>query len=433
MIEADLAIPLATIGTLVLLSAFFSAAETALTAISRTRVNRLEKDGNRRARTVRRLRDRKESLIGALLLGNTLAITAATVLATHIAIRFWGTGSLPYVIAVMTLLVLVFCAVLPKAYAINNPERTSLSTAPVLAILVKLLAPATAMAQWFVNGVLRLFGVDLKISGSLTSATDALRGTIERQHRDGGIVKLDRDMLGGILDLAETEVGEVMVHRKHMVTIDTDLPVQDIIRLAIESGHSRLPLWQGAADNIVGILHIRNLMLAIQRKGRAGLSHDDIQSLLVKPWFIPETTSLRNQLLAFRQMRQHFALVVDEYGELLGLVTLEDILEEIVGEIEDEHDRPDSGEIIAQKDGSYIVEGKVTLRDLNRYLDWELPDDDANTIAGLLIHEAREIPHAGQSFSFHNCHFTVLAREGNQITRLQLASFPDAADDENYE
>lgn len=433
MVETGLAISLVIIAVLMLLSGFFSGSETALTAISRARIYRLEKAGNRRARTVHRLRDKKEALIGTILLGNNLVNIAASALATSVAIQLWGENGVVYVTLIMTLVVLVFGEVMPKTYSINHPEKVALLVAPIFVWLIKIFAPITAAVQWIINGVFRLFGVDMHMGNSLISASDALRGAIELQHRDGDIVKLDRDMLGGILDLADTEVGEVMVHRKHMITIDADLPVQEIIRLAVDSDHSRIPLWQEDADNIIGILHIRNLMKAIHQHGRAGLSHAHVHDLLVKPWFIPESTNLRDQLLAFRQMRQHFALVVDEYGALHGIVTLEDILEEIVGEIDDEHDQPDSGEITTQKDGSYSVEGKVTLRDLNRYLDWNLPDDNANTIAGLLIHEAREIPNSGQQYTFHNCHFTVLAKEGNQLTRLRLEPLPDPTDDDDYE
>lgn len=431
MIETGLLISLLIIAVLILLSAFFSSSETGLTAISRARIYRLETDGNRRAKMVHRLRNKKEALIGTILLGNNLVNIAASALATSVAIQLWGDNGVWYVTAIMTLVVLVFAEVMPKTFAINNPEKVALFVAPVFVWLVKIFAPFTAAIQIIINGILRLFGVDLKPGTTLISAADALRGTIELQHREGDIVKLDRDMLGGILDLAHTEVGEVMVHRKNMLTIDVDLPVAEIIRIAVDSDHSRLPLWQDDTDNIVGILHIRDMMKAIQLKGAQALNHNDVLDILAKPWFIPESTNLRDQLLAFRHQRQHFALVVDEYGALLGILTLEDILEEIVGEIDDEHDQPDSGEIVKAPDGSYSVEGKVTLRDLNRFLDWNLPDDNANTIAGLLIHEARLIPDIGQKFEFHGCHFTVLAKEGNQLTRLRLEKLPDSLADED--
>lgn len=428
--DSGLLLSLLAILVLLLLSAFFSGSETGLTAISRARIYRLETEGNRRARIVHQLRARKEALLGAILLGNNMVNIAASALATSIAIQLWGDNGVFYVTVIMTVLVVVFSEVMPKTYAINQPERVALAVAPAIIALVRIFSPFTAALQSIINLTLRLFGVDLKQGASLISAVDVLRGTIELQHREGEMVKLDRDMLGAILDLANTGVSEIMVHRKNMVTIDADLSASEIIRLTVESGHSRLPVWQDDPDNIIGILRIRDLTRAIQENGLEKITTQDILNLLAKPWFIPESTSLRDQLLAFRHMRQHFALVVDEYGALLGILTLEDILEEIVGEIDDEHDRPASGEIVASGDSTYSVEGKLTVRDLNRYLDWNLPDENASTIAGLLIHEARLIPEVGQQFDFHGCHFTVLNRSGNQITRLRLRKLPSSLEGE---
>lgn len=423
---------LLSIVVLLIISAFFSSAETGLTAVARARIYRLEIEGNRRARLVHRLRGKKEALLGTILLGNNMVNIAASALATSIAIQIWDDDTgLVYVTIIMTVLVVAFTEVLPKTYAINQPERVALAVAPMISVLIKVFSPLTATLQSIINFTLRLLGADLKKGSTLISAVDVLRGTIELQHREGDMVKLDRDMLGAILDLANTSVSGIMVHRKNMVTIDADLPASEIIRLTVDSGHSRLPVWQDDPDNIIGILRIRDLTRAIQEIGLEKITTQDIHNLLAKPWFIPESTNLRDQLLAFRHMRQHFALVVDEYGALLGILTLEDILEEIVGEIDDEHDRPASGEIITNADGSYSVEGKLTVRDLNRYLDWNLPDENASTIAGLLIHEARLIPEVGQQFDFHGCHFTVLNRSGNQITRLQVRKLASAHEEED--
>ena len=430
MLEAGLIVSLPLIAVMLCFSAFFSAAETGLTAISRSRIYRLETDGNKRAKMVHKLRNKKEALIGTVLLGNNMINIGASALATSISIEMWGDDGLLYVTLIMTFLVLVFTEVMPKTYAINNPERVALAIAPTFVILVKLFSPITSMVQAFINATLRLFGVDLQPGSSLISATDVLRGTIELQHRDGAMVKLERDMLGGILDLAETNVSEVMIHRKHMITIDIALPVADIVRLVVESGHSRIPVWQDDVENIVGILHSRDLMRTLYKYGIEKITHDMLLLLMVKPWYIPSSTSLRGQLLAFRRQRKHFALVVDEYGVLLGIVTLEDILEEIVGDIDDEHDLPDTGEILKDGTDGYSVDGAVTIRDLNRHLDWHLPDENANTIAGLLIHEARLIPEVGQEFEFLGCHFTVQAKEGNRVTRLRIEKLPDPLSDE---
>lgn len=431
MIEAGLAFSLIIIAFLLLLSAFFSGSETGLTAISRARIYRLEQEGNRNAKLVHRLRNRKEALIGTVLLGNNMVNIAASALATSVAIKLWGDeNGVLYATIIMTTLVLIFSEVMPKTFAINNPEKVALYVAPVFILLVKLFAPVTAAVQWLINSFLRLIGVDLKPGTTLVSATDALRGTIELHHKEGEMVKLDRDMLGGILDLADTDVEEVMVHRKNMETIEITLPAPEIIRLAIESGHSRLPLWEDDPDNIIGILHIRDLLRTLHEQGKEMIDNPTIRELMSKPWFIPETTSLRDQLLAFRRERQHFALVVDEYGALEGIITLEDILEEIVGEIDDEYDIIATTDIMPDGMGGYTVDGAVTIRDLNRHLDWNLPDENANTVAGLLIHEARLIPEEGETFEFHGCQFTVLSKSGNQLTRLRLEKLPDMLEDE---
>jgi Mg2+/Co2+ transporter CorB len=225
-------------------------------------------------------------------------------------------------------------------------------------------------------------------------------------------------MLGGVLDLAEMDVGEVMVHRKEIDTVDADLTPREILAAALASGHSRLPLYRDEPENIVGVLHNKDLLQAIaDADGR--IDAVDIAGIIREPWFVPETTSLKDQLAAFLQRRTHFALVVDEYGALQGLLTLEDILEEIVGEIEDEHDVAVSG-VTAAEDGSVSVDGSVTIRDLNRAMNWDLPDDEAVTVAGLLIAEARRIPEAGQTFTFHQHRFSVLERKVNRITKLRI-------------
>lgn len=418
---------------LILISAFFSAAETGLTAISRARIYKLEKEGNRRAKMVHKLRDNKELLIGTVLLGNNLMNIAASAIATSVFIDIWGEHALVYVTLIMTALVLIFGEVMPKTYAINNPERTALFVAPVFMWLIKILSPVTYAVQWINDAVWRLFGKSGQSHSALVSASDALRGTIELQHRDGEIVKMEKDMLGGILDLAETGVGEVMVHRKNMVTIDIDLPIREIIQTVIDSEHSRLPFWQEEQDNIIGILHSRNLMRLLNEFAIDNITQEMIVALLSKPWYIPDSTTLRIQLIEFRRLRHHFALVVDEYGALMGMVTLEDILEEIVGEIEDEHDEPDSGEIKSDGSDGYIMDGTLTIRDLNRHLDWDLPDENATTMAGLLLHELRIIPDAGQQFTLYKRRFTVLEKSGNQITRIHvqpLASEPEDSDDQ---
>lgn len=411
-----------------LISAFFSAAETALTAVSRARIYQLMMDGNKRAEKVNKLRSEKESLIGSVLLGYNAVNIAASVIATSLSIRLFGDGQeLVGVTVFMTLAVVIFAEILPKTYAIQNAERVSLALAPSIRLCVLLLYPITYSIQIFIRWLLRLFGISSEGS-SLVSATDVIRGTIELHHKEGRMRKSERDMLGSILDLGDVEVGKIMIHRKHVETIDADLPVDELIAQAVSLMHSRIPLWRDKPDNIVGVLHMKNLIKTLNETG-GDISSTNIIAASTRPWFVPETTTLRTQLLAFRNRKQHFAFVVDEYGDWQGIVTLEDIIEEIVGDINDEHDESND-DIQKIGENAYLVQGDVQLRDINRHFDWNLPDEHASTIAGLLIHEAQTIPAVGESFGLEGFRFTVVAKDATRITRLRVEKLPEAKSDE---
>ena len=416
--ETALLIPILAIVALLVVSAFFSGSETALTAASRTRLHHLEREGNRRARLVNRLALRKERLIGSILLGNNAVNIFASALATSVLIRLAGDAGVAYATIGMTALVLVFAEVLPKTYALSNADRVALAVAPLMRVVVLVLSPITATVQAIVSVILRIIGVRATTGRQLISPQEELRGAIDLHSREGAVVKHERDMLGGILDLADVEVHEVMVHRKSMVTIDADERPSRIVDQVIARPYTRFPLWRGEPDNIVGVLHAKDMLRAV-RTHRANLDGLDVAAIALEPWFIPETTTLRRQLQEFRRRRVHFALVVDEYGALMGMITLEDILEEIVGEITDEHDIVLTG-VKASADGSFVVGGTVTIRDLNREFEWNLPDEEATTIAGLIIHETQQIPEVGQTFVFYGVKFEVLARQRNQITSLRV-------------
>jgi Mg2+/Co2+ transporter CorB len=413
-----LGITLGAILGLLLASAFFSGSETALTAASPAKMHALEQDGSRRARVVNYLLTVRERFIGAILLGNTLANVAASALATSLFLSLFGEQGVAYATVVMTVIVVLFAEVLPKTYAIVNADRMALVVAPAVRFVVALFAPVTNAIQFLVRHTLRLFGASISDEAEVLSAHEELRGTIELIHKEGGVVKLDRDMLGGVLDLRELTVSDIMVHRTKIDAIDAELPTEKIIDLALKSSHTRLPLWRGEREEIVGILHAKTLLRAL-RDAKGDVSKLDIVKLATPPWFVPDTTTLKDQLNAFLKRKSHFAIVVDEYGEVMGLVTLEDIIEEIVGDITDEMDiasiaaRP-------QADGSIIVEGSVPLRDLNRLMDWELPDEEATTVAGLVLHEAQTIPDAGQAFTFHGFRFEVLRRQRNRLTSIRV-------------
>ena len=410
-----------TIGLILLLivmSAFFSGSETALTAASRARMLQLEKTGTSRAGLVGRLISARERLIGALLLGNSLVNILASALATSLFLEVFGDAGVVYATLVMTAVVLIFAEVLPKTWAIGDPDRFALAVAPIVRLVVALFGPVTLAVEAIVNRILRLVGVRVVEGRSVLSASDELRGQLDLLHLEGNVVKDDRDRLGGLLDLAELEVSDVMIHRTKVVSINADDPPEKIVADTLASAYTRLPLWRGEPENIIGILHAKDLLRTINALD-GDLDRLDITSVATAPWFVPDTTSLKNQLNAFLKRKAHIALVVDEYGEVMGLVTLEDILEEIVGEIADEHDIEVQG-VRIQPDGSVVVDGAVPIRDLNRAVDWELPDEEATTIAGLVIHEARTIPEQGQTFTFHGCRFQVLRKQRNRITLLKV-------------
>ena len=405
-----------------LVSAFFAASETALTAASRASMLRLSKQGNQDAVIVSNLSTMRQRLIGALLLGNNIANIGASALATGIFTVWFGGVGVLYATAFMTVLVVIFAEVLPKTIAINAPDRVALAVARPTKIMMFLLGPLVTVVEAVVRLMLRLLGVAAHHNQPILSPFERLRGAVDLLHHEGKVEKQDRDMFGGLLDLRELEVSDVMVHRTEMVMINADLPPEELVREVLATEYTRIPLWREKPENIVGVLHAKDLLRAI-RASDGETSKIDVSTIMLPPWFVPEMRSVSEQLKAFRRRKTHFALVVDEYGEVEGIVTLEDILEEIVGDISDEHDVVVAG-VRAQPDGSVVVDGSVPIRDLNRAMDWHLPDEEATTIAGLVIHEARSIPDRGQSFTFHGFRFRVLRRERNRITALRIVAVP---------
>jgi Mg2+/Co2+ transporter CorB len=401
-----------------LLSFFFAGSETALTASSRASMHRLEKQGNRRAALVNRLLDARGRLIGALLFGNNAVNIVASSLATGVLLAWFGDVGVIYATVVMTVLIVVFAEVLPKTAAFNAPDRIALAVAGPIDWTVRLLAPVLIAVEWAVKWMLRLFGMKVGESESILSPHEELRGTVDLLHREGGVAKLDRDMFSGLLDLPDLTVSDVMIHRTEMITVCADDPPEDAVKAVLEAEVTRIPLWKERTENIIGILHAKDLLRAIQAVD-GDLAKIDVAAIARPPWFVPDIRPLSEQLKAFRRRKTPFALVVDEYGEVMGLVTLEDILEEIVGDITDEHDVVVPG-VRPQRDGSVNVDGGVPIRDLNRAMEWNLPDDEATTVAGLVIHEARSIPEPGQTFTFHGFRFRVLRRERNRITALRI-------------
>jgi len=406
---------------LIAASAFFAGVETALTAASQPLMRQLEQEGDERAATVTRILTRRSRMITSLLLGNVLVHVLASALTTQLMIQAFGDHGVVYATVVMTILVVIYGEILPKTYAILYPTTVSLHTARITSALLWVLHPFNIAIEVFVNAALKLLGVADVQKGSAERILAELRGAIEFHMTEPGVkeeVKHERAMLRSVLDLANVTVGEIMIHRKKVVTIDAALPVPDIIEQIAGSAYSRVPLWRDRSENIVGVLHAKALLRALDATG-GQMDKIDVVGIAAKPWFVPDTTTLQDQLHAFRARREHFALVVDEYGTLQGALTLEDILEEIVGDIRDEHDIAVAG-VRPQTDGSYLIDGSVTLRDLNREFDWALPDDQASTLAGYLLHEARTIPDTGQKFLFAGFRFDVVRRARNQLTLIRV-------------
>ena len=410
---------IAVILALLFLSAFFSGSETALTAASQARLHQLSLRGNRRAGTVLRLRRRNDTLIGTILIGNNITNIAASALATSVLISLFEDAGVAYSMIGMTILVVIFAEVLPKTFAINNADRSALAVGPAIRVFVWLFQPLSIAIRFIVNVLLKIIGVKGLPSFAQQEREEELRGLIELHTGPGPDVSEERAMLRSILDLGEVTVEEIMTHRRNVSMINADLPLEEILDELLESSFTRLPLYRGDPDEIIGILHGKALLRAIRGFPGENMSELDIVEVANEPWFIPESSNLLDQLQAFRARKEHFAVVVDEYGTLQGVVTLEDILEEIVGNIDDENDVTVSG-VRPQPDGSFLINGSVTLRDLNRDFEWNLPDEDASTIAGLILHEARIIPNVGQEFIFHGFRFRILRKHRNQVTQLRV-------------
>ena len=418
----------AAILILIVLSAFFSGSETALTASSRAKLRaQADRGGSEAAGAARALKltEDSERLIGSVLLGNNIVNILAASLTTSLFTHVFGQSGVALATLLMTFLVLIFGEVLPKTYAITNPERASSLVSAPIALIVVVFAPVVAAVRMLVRGLLRLFGVKTDPHSHILAVREEIVGAITLGHHEGAVEKEDRDRLLGALDLGDRTVEEVMKHRSNIEMLDAGLPPKEILDHVLRSTHTRLPIWQDEPENIVGVLHTKDLVRAIysgapQVTPEQALAQLDVLTVAQKPYFVPETTTLDDQLRQFLRRKRHFALVVDEYGALEGLITLEDIIEEIVGEISDEYDADLPPTLRRAPDGSVAIEGSTTIRDFNRATDWNLPDEEANTVAGLVIHEAQMIPNQGQVFMFHGFRFEVMGKKDNRLTRLKI-------------
>ncbi|WP_417242729.1 HlyC/CorC family transporter [Celeribacter sp.] len=416
---------------LLVLSAFFSGSETALTAASRGKLRSQADKGSKGADRALDVTEDSERLIGSVLLGNNLVNILATSLATALFTRVFGDNGVALATLIMTMLVLVFAEVLPKTYAITNPETAAARVARPIAIVVAVFSPVVSFVRALVRGLLGLLGVETDPEADILAVKDEIAGAISLGHVEGTVEKEDRDRILGALDLSERTVEEIMLHRSQIEMIDISTSPVEVLETCLRSAHTRLPLYRDDPENIVGVIHAKDLLRAMykdreERTSGQDNAEFDVLSVAMKPYFVPETTTLDDQMRQFLRRHTHFALVVDEYGALQGLITLEDILEEIVGEITDEFDTTEIAPVRSKETGDWIIDAAMTIRDFNRSTECNLPDEEANTMAGLVIHEAQTIPLAGQVFSFHGYRFEVAARKDNRITKLRIRPLTDA-------
>ncbi len=414
----ELIILFISIFLLLILSGFFSGSETALTASTRSRLTGLSNKGHKNAKTAIELLNKKESLIGAILLGNNLVNILASALATSLSIKIFGDTGVAYAVIIMTALIVIFAEILPKTYALTNSEKLALTVSPIFRPIVYLLWPVTWMMEKIVFFILSIFKIKLEKNMRVLSVKDEIRGTLDLHHKEGRLYKSDKDMVTGVLDLAEVTVEDVMVHRSNMFTVNIDDDPKKILNSVINSSFTRIPVWQNNDENIIGIIHSKHL-LKIMSQNR-DITRSDMMQSLIKPLFIPETTSLKEQLKMHLNTKKKLAIVVDEYGVLMGMISLEDIMEEIVGDITDEIDEGLTT-VVKNEDGTLTINGGTEIRDINRIYNWNLPEEEANTLSGLIIHESRSFPTEGQVFNYYGFIFEILEVKDNLIHKIKVS------------
>ena len=419
--EIPLHILIGSIFGLIILSAFFSGSETSLTSASKPRMHNLARTGKKNAKIFEELFKNKEMLICTILFANNLVNILASAIATKILIELTNNEGILYATIIMTLMILIFGELIPKTLALSKADQFALKIAPFMRILVYILYPLTVALNFIATSILKIFGVNylnFKKEEASEKREEELRGAIDLHGEDSS--KDEKNMLKSILDLDDITVGSIMIPRKDIFSLPSNIKYNELITKLNNSPHSRIPIWEKNPENIIGIFHIRKL---IEIKADDPKNFN-IKSLCQKPWFIPESTRLDNQLLEFKRRKEHFSIVVDEYGEFLGIVTLEDIIEEIVGDIDDEHDvlkiSKVAEDIKSISSKSFLVKGNVTIRELNKELNTNIPVSNASTVAGLVLYESRTIPKKGQVFSFFDLKFEILSKKNNQITLVKI-------------
>ena len=401
--------------------ALMAAGETSITASAPGKLHKLKSDGNKRATTVLKIIKIKDRVISTLLIGNSLANTLCTTIATSLFIDILG-DDIGTVVAsiVMSFVIIVFSEVVPKAIAVAKPEKIALFTAPAIVLLLQLFKPLNILLAYVVKIFCFVFRINLKQE---VSVEDEVRGLIEHHMHEGNVVKDDRDMLGGILDIRNMVTGDIMIHRSKVFAINIDTPNEKLLKTALASNHTRIPIWEKAPDNIIGILHIKDLVRKIHG-AKINIKEINVRSLLKAPIFVPDNALLTQQLQLFKEGQSHLACVVDEYGDLQGIITMEDVIEEVFGQIYDEHDYTHN-KITKNSENEYIIDGSLSIRDVNRELGWDLPEAEATTIAGFVINEMKKIPNQGEFITIDNLKIVVKKKTQNRIKTLSVFVYPE--------
>ena len=407
---------------LIILSAFFSSSETALTAVSEARIHELALQGSKRAVIIEKILIKKEKMISSLLIGNNLVNVIASVYSTSFAINYFSDFGLIFVTILMTVILVIFAEVIPKTYAFSHADKLALTVAPIINIIIFVLTPATIITERlakFVSGP--------KVEDE-EAKTEELRGMI-RLHAGNEIKAKERGkMMSSMLDMDAVTIEAVMTHRGAVTMIDSKSPPELIFKLVGESPFTRLPIYSGSPDNIIGILHAKELFRSLRRRNFKNLDTINLSELMIQPYFAPETTLLFDQLEIFRARREHFAVVVDEYGDFRGIVTLEDILEEIVGDMAEEQDH-ENEDIHPQEDGSFFIDGTTTVRDINKALTWALPIDGPKTLNGLITERLEEIPQFNVCLKIGEYQLETVQISGNFIKTVRLQRVQTSAEE----
>ncbi len=400
---------------LVILSGFLSGSETAITATSKARILYKKKKGSKRAGYVLELLDKKDNVISTLLLSNNLVNILASSLATAFFYDVFGVEGIFYATLIMTVVIVIFAEVLPKTYAINRPNRTALLISPVIYYLNKILFIFVFLINLIVRLIFRKKENDIKDAD--LQSEEELKGVIDLYKTSNPDYEQEKDMLQSILQLNDITVEEIFTHRKNIYSIDSSLKTSEIINKINNSRYTRIPFWKDNPENIIGLLNVRTLNIDLKNHNE---SKEIIFEKISNPWFIPETTNLLEQLVEFKKRKEHLAFVVDEFGELLGLITLEDIIEEIVGEIVDEIDVPEN-DFKLNNYGKVIINGEKNIRDLYKSFDIEPPEIESSTIAGYILDMSKKIPSYGESFKDNFFKYKILSHSKKQISKVEIS------------